>query len=322
MICGPLTLSDYAIIAPEQEEPPKPHRSLVEVRCYRSADGVPPVKRPLAVLAALALVIAAAAAFAAPASAQEGQAMLRFAHLSLDADPVDVYVDGEPVLTNIAFRVASEYVELPPGQHDVSVAPAGSPAGGPALASLPMNAAAGASTVGLFGPDGDFSLAAFTDDFTSPPSGQVKIRAIHAGIRTNADAVDVFANGQPLFTNLSFQQATQYMTLPGGTAEVEVRAAGTEAVLVSGGQVNMPAGAVITFAGVGSGDTAYEFLPLLDAAGAAQAPTGGVATGAGGTARTWPALLLAGAGVLVAGATLALGLAHGRRRAGWDGRTR
>jgi len=278
--------------------------------------------RPLAILAALAVLLALAVTgmLIPAAGAQEGQALLRVAHLSVDADPVDVYVDGESAVTGLEFRSASQYMELTPGEHEVAVRPAGSAPGAAPLADLIITtAASSASTVGLFGPEGVFALAAFTDDLSAPPSGQAKVRGIHAGVRTNANAVDVFANGQRLFTNLSYQTATEYLTLPGGTIEVEVRAAGTETVLISAGQVNVPAGAVITFAGVGSGDSGYEFVPLLDAAGAGTAPVGGVDTGAGGTAPLdLPVQALIATGTLIAAVTLA-GLLRGRRRAAWRG---
>lgn len=287
---------------------------------YRASVGPSAVWRP-AVLGALAAALLVSLALTGTAAAQERQALVRFAHLSMDADTVDVYVDGERALPGVKYKGVSQYMELPPGRHDITTRPAGAGAGAAPLATLTQQFRVGASTVGLFGPDGGYELGAYTDDLSAPPSGQVKLRALHAGIRTNAQAVDVYIDGRPAFTDLSFMEATDYLTAPGGTFSAEVRAAGTDTVLVAANQVVGRPGAVVTFAGVGSGDTGYEFLPILDAVGAGTLPRGGVATGAGGTATpTLPVVALVGAGALVGFATLATALR--RRHAGatvWRG---
>jgi len=61
-----------------------------------------------------------------PVGAQSSMAMVRVIHASPDAPAVDVYVDGNAVLTNVAFPAISNYLELPAGPHSVAVAPAGS----------------------------------------------------------------------------------------------------------------------------------------------------------------------------------------------------
>lgn len=288
---------------------------------HRAPVGISAAWRPAAFGAlAIAIAIAAAILFAPATAAQESGALVRFAHLSLDAEAVDVYVDGEVAFPGVEYKGVSQYMELPAGQHEVAVRPAGAQSGAAPLANVGDAVQAGPSTVALIGPGGDYALTAYADDFSPPPSGQVKLRAIHAGVRTNADAVDVYVNGQPAFTNLAYGEVTEYVTLPGGTFAAEVRAAGTETVLVAASNVVGQPGAVVTFAGVGSGDTGYEFLPILDAAGAGTAPEGGVATGAGGTADTaWPSQVLVAVGALAGFATLSVGRSRSRRQAAWRG---
>ncbi|HMB71393.1 MAG TPA: DUF4397 domain-containing protein, partial [bacterium] len=56
---------------------------------------------------------------------EAGVAIARVAHLSPDAPPVDVWVDGEVALSNVAFRGVSPYLELAEGEYRVQVTPTG-----------------------------------------------------------------------------------------------------------------------------------------------------------------------------------------------------
>jgi Domain of unknown function (DUF4397) len=55
-----------------------------------------------------------ALALVAPAFSQGiGQAQVRVAHLAPDAPNVDVYVNGDPVLTDVPYTTVSDYLPLP-----------------------------------------------------------------------------------------------------------------------------------------------------------------------------------------------------------------
>src|SRR3712207_9365495 len=70
----------------------------------------------------LGLAVLVALALAAPALAQgAGEAQVRVAHLAPDAPNVDVYVNGDPVLTNVAYTTVSGYLSLPAGTQQVTV---------------------------------------------------------------------------------------------------------------------------------------------------------------------------------------------------------
>ena len=47
--------------------------------------------------------------------------MVRLAHLSPDAPPVDICVDGERVLSDVPYRTVSDYLKLGAGDHTVQV---------------------------------------------------------------------------------------------------------------------------------------------------------------------------------------------------------
>lgn len=46
-------------------------------------------------------------------------------HAAADAGAVDVYVDGQVALPNVAFGTASGYMAMPVGLHEVKLVPAG-----------------------------------------------------------------------------------------------------------------------------------------------------------------------------------------------------
>lgn len=55
------------------------------------------------------------------ATPAEDEAEIRFVHASPDAGPVDILVDGEPLLEDVGFGDASDYVAVPPGDYDVAI---------------------------------------------------------------------------------------------------------------------------------------------------------------------------------------------------------
>src|SRR4028118_1265393 len=84
-------------------------------------------------LLVLALALMTSLALVAPAFAQgAGQAQVRVAHLAPDAPNVDVYVNGEPVLTDVPYTTVSDYLSLPAGTPQATVYATGDPAS-PAL---------------------------------------------------------------------------------------------------------------------------------------------------------------------------------------------
>jgi uncharacterized surface protein with fasciclin (FAS1) repeats len=65
--------------------------------------------------------------------AQSGTALLRAVHFLKGVPKIDIYIDGNAVLTNLGFQDATTYVQFPEGTHqiDFNVAGKGQPAGSP-----------------------------------------------------------------------------------------------------------------------------------------------------------------------------------------------
>src|ERR671912_2131071 len=99
-----------------------------------------------------------ALALAAPALAQGGgQAQVRVAHLAPDAPNVDVYVNGDPVLTDVPYTTISDYLSLPAGTQQVTIYATGDTTS-PVIDTPVELAAGGAYTVAAVGVGGGDSL--------------------------------------------------------------------------------------------------------------------------------------------------------------------
>lgn len=161
-------------------------------------------------------------------------ANVRVIHASPDAPAVDVLVNGGSVsaFTNFSFGQAVGPVSVPGGSYDIDVVPTG----GSAPGVIDVN--------GLSLMDNtDYTIAAINtlanieplvlvDDNTLDPSN-ARIRFVHAS--PNAPAVDItLSDGTVLFAGTEFGNAASegYLSVPGGTYDLQVRLAGTETVVL------------------------------------------------------------------------------------------
>jgi len=153
---------------------------------------------------------------------EEGDAMLRVAHLAPDAPNVDVAIDGTTVLQDVPFETVSEYLSVTTGQHQVTVTPTGEtePVFDQAvtLQSGPQTAAAIGEVSGESQP---FTVTLLSDDDTAASPGETRVRAVHA--IPDADTVDVTAGDTVIADGLAFGEAGEYVSVPSDTGAVELR---------------------------------------------------------------------------------------------------
>jgi Domain of unknown function (DUF4397) len=254
-------------------------------------------------------LLVAALALPGTAGAQEGGARVRVLHLSPDAPRLDVEVDGTTTLADVPFKTATRHAQVPAGTHTFEIRPAGSATGDRPLVTRRASVGPGAAyTLAVVGLAARMQVLVLEDDFTAPPPGKAKLRAIDAS--PQSPPIDIaIAGGPVLFRNLTFPEATPFATIDAGSMALEVRLAGTSRMVFRSGARPMPAGAILTMAGTISPTGSIEVLPILDGAGAGVTPRGGIATGAGGSAAAdggGLAASLAAAGVvLVVGGAVA-----------------
>jgi hypothetical protein len=261
-------------------------------------------------LAALALAVGLAGLLAPAASAATTGSMpgmdgwIRLAHLSPNTPPVDVYLysfsnsHAKLVLHHVAYGTVSPYMRVAPGEYTVAMRkPGASPASPPVLSTAVHVVADHAYTVAGMGPANGIRLQILQDRIMTP-KGKILIRVIQASLHQHL--VTVTAGEQALAHNLAFGQLTHYQVANPGTWTFRATG-GSEH---TSRMIKLVPNCIHTI--VILDDSGHlKIDDLLDTAGAMAMPTGGVATGLGGTAPrpgppAAPWLVVAAAGGLLA----------------------
>ncbi|HOR00192.1 MAG TPA: DUF4397 domain-containing protein [Anaerolineae bacterium] len=125
----------------------------------------------------------------------------------------------------------------------------------------------------IVGTPANVQTLTLTDNLSAPPSGQAKVRFVHAS--PDAPAVDVkVAGGATLFSNIAFKSASDYATVAAGTATLQVTQAGSNNVVLTL-PVNLNAGTVYTIYAVGlsSGQPPLQGLVTVESVGGMPVPS-------------------------------------------------
>jgi hypothetical protein len=249
--------------------------------------------------ALVGLLIASASVFGAQA---QNEARVRVLHASPDAPNVDIYANGDRVLSNVAFQTASDYLTVPAGSYTFEVRPAGASVTSNAVLSATADLRAGTDyTVAAIDRLSQIKARVFVDNNAAPAAGKAHVRVIHAS--PDAPAVDIAVKGGAvLVPNLPFGEQQGPLPVDGGTYDLEVRAAGTNTVALPLDGVGLEAGKIYTFAAVGlaQGQPALSVLPIVYTPAAVSAPHAGDAglaatrpADSGGSYLPWVAVLAA-----------------------------
>jgi hypothetical protein len=258
----------------------------------------------LVVATAIALSVGLLGAGHAGASA--GAGWVRLAHLSPNTPPVDVYLYsfGNPtarlVLKHVSYGMVSPYEQVPAGDYTVSMRPAGAkPATHPVLSTGFWVSSGDSYTVAGMGPAAGLRLQVLKDTL-AVPRDRAMVRVIQASLRQHV--VVVRFGRRVLAPRLQFARATPYLAVPAGTRIAHVAGLSEHASI----DVSLPADTVHTLVVLDNAGH-LRITDLKDAAGSQIRPSGGAATGLGGTAphpgpSPLPWLATIGTGALLAAA--------------------
>lgn len=225
--------------------------------------------RPTIALALLA-TIALGACNDDDTTAPVSTAQVRVVHASPDAPNVDVLVDGAAVLTNVAYKASSTYLDVPAGSRNLRVR-----ATGTSTVVIDQTAAVTAGkryTVLATGRVASIAPVVLEDDLTAPAAGNVKLRLVHAS--PTAGAVDIYvtapgasiATATPTLASVPFRAASGYLEVPAGTYRVRITPAGSKTVAIDVNDVALAAGQVRTAVAVDApgGGTPLSAILLAD----------------------------------------------------------
>jgi len=209
------------------------------------------IRKPILALALLATAtLAACSDDDDDVTGPSTSAQVRVVHASPDAPNVDVLVDNAAALTNVAYKASSSYLEVPSGSRNLKVR-----ATGTSTTVIDQNATLSQGafyTVIATGRVASIAPLVLTDDQTSPASGSIRLRLVHAA--PAAGAVDIYvtaptadiATATPTLTSVAFRAASNYLEVPAGTYRVRITPAGTKTVAIDVNNVALTAGQVRT----------------------------------------------------------------------------
>jgi hypothetical protein len=172
-----------------------------------------------------------------------GGTELRVVHGSPDAPSVDVLVDNQVVLSNVPFKVASEYLDIDEGARNVKVNAAGTTT--TVIDVTPTLQEHTAYTVIATNYLASIEPLLLVDDRVPAAQGKAKVRVVHGA--PGAPAVDVYVTAPgasldgvtPVLANVPYKAASDYLTVDAGEYQVRVTVAGTQTVAIDTGTVEL-----------------------------------------------------------------------------------
>jgi Domain of unknown function (DUF4397) len=264
--------------------------------------------RALAAAAAVAAGLATGVALAAPSSAA-GTSQVSVLH-GVPGLTVDVFANGDKLLSNFKPGTLTDPVALPEGTYDLAVFPAGEgPSGTPAIEAKGVKVPSGANitVVAHLTADGKPTLTPYVNDVSKLAAGQARITVRHDAA---APAVDVRAGGKPVFEALENPKEAK-ADLPAGTVSADVVLAGTDTVAIGPADLDLKEGTNTIVYAWGSAEDKNLKLAVQTISGLHGNPSG-VPSGTGGLVDDGLPLplialtLVAAGGAVVAGRRVAL----------------
>lgn len=209
------------------------------------------------------------------AQAQNGTARLRAVHAVPDivGVPVDIYVNNENVAPGVDFFSATEYLDVPVGETDIAVVPAGGDPDTAAVITATVTLEEGQDYSAVARgtaddtDDADLGATLLDDDTSAPRRGYAKLRVAH--FSPDAPAVDILVDGTKVISGLEYLEASAYLPLTTGSYTVEVAPAGGTPIYTD--TLDIEAGQVVTAWANGlldeaaPEDQAFTVTPTVDA---------------------------------------------------------
>ncbi|MGW3864648.1 DUF4397 domain-containing protein [Streptomyces sp. NPDC005047] len=228
---------------------------------------------------------------------------------------VDVYANGNELLGDFKPGTVTDPQSLDAGSYDIQVFEAGQgPDGTPAIEKkIDVPEGANATIAAHLSADGTPTLTAFVNDVSKVDAGKSRLTVRHVAA---APAVDVRADGEPVFKNLENPKEDS-TTVASGTVSADVVLAGTDTVAIGPADLNLKEGTSNVVYAWGSAEDDNLALATQSFSGMDSAPKAVHAGGNGAAAATnssdaWLGWAAAG-GVIALGGIFVARRSAGRR---------
>lgn len=164
-------------------------------------------------------------------SSSDTMSYIKILHASPNAPAVDIYVNDNKVVENLAFSEATDYLPVEPGSYNVKVYATGT-TDNPVIdvdIEVPEKTRV---TVAAIGNLPDIELLPISENIVTKMSNDTHLRVAH--LSPNAPAVDVtLPKGDVLFENVEFGEVTAYINMLRGVYTLQIRPTGSSEVVLT-----------------------------------------------------------------------------------------
>ncbi|MGY6586853.1 MAG: DUF4397 domain-containing protein [Wenzhouxiangella sp.] len=192
-------------------------------------------------------------------SGEAGTAQLQVAHLAPFADEladtaVNIALNGDVVLSEVAYGDSTDYLTIPAGEALVEIFPVGSD---DAAISASATLVAGERYLAVARGNGgqqDLGLTLLNDALDEPASGNFALRLGHlAPFADGGASAEVRLADGTLIQAVDFADVTDFIELPAGSYDLVITAPGGDTVLIDPVELAFGGGEVLTAFAVGDG---------------------------------------------------------------------
>ncbi|MBI6873216.1 DUF4397 domain-containing protein [Clostridium aciditolerans] len=174
---------------------------------------------------------------------------IRIFNASPNSPALDIYANGNLIVTNLAYKEFSQYIPVPPGNYNIKVYPSGQTTN-PVIDSninIPANTVFNIAIIGTFP---NISLYTIQEPTTAQNFGRACIRFIN--LSPNSPAVDIkLSDGTKVFRNVGYKGITDYACIPPGTYTFIITLTDTEDIVLTVSNVNLEPNTYYTIYTVG-----------------------------------------------------------------------
>ncbi|MEH7120718.1 DUF4397 domain-containing protein [Neobacillus vireti] len=198
-----------------------------------------------------------------PIQTSQGEAEVRFLHTSPDSPNIDVYIQGNRVIKDLAFKQDSPFLRLKPGKYHIDIYPAGNMVDSVLNKQITVDAGRH-YTLTTIESVKKMRLLVYLNE-PEVPVNEAKVRFIH--LSPDSPALDIAVKERDIiFPNVSYKQATEYLGLTPMTVNLEARAAGSKEILLALPKASFKPNEsyTIIFLGLSKDKPAFQYITLKD----------------------------------------------------------
>ncbi len=177
------------------------------------------------------------------------KSFMRLFHASPDAPAVDIYLNDKVIARNLSYKQFTPYISVAPGVYNVRVFAKGTTTN-PVIDTNYNFRNEVIQTIAATGLLKDIELIPFEEPKIQQGPGKVYVRFVH--LSPNTPAVDItIPNGNILFKDVTFEEATEYVPLNPGTYTLQARPTGSSDIALTVPNITFRAGRYYTIYAVG-----------------------------------------------------------------------